>query len=90
MKQTMTMSTAQASLNDLPKKLARPSKRAGVKVTQKGKPVLAILDWEYFESLLETLEILGDEEQMKAFREGIKEGEEGKEISWEDAKRDLF
>ena len=89
MKQTMTISKARASLNDLSRKLAKPSKQASVTVTQKGKPVLAILNWEFYESLLETLECLSDEEQMKSFRQGVKEIAEGKEIAWEEAKKGL-
>ena len=47
-------------------------------ITRHGKPVLAVLSMEYFESLLETLEVMGDEEAMAALREyagKIKNGE---------------
>lgn len=63
-----------------------------VTVTRHGKPVMAILPWELYESIMETLEVLGDEELMTAIREGIKDIEEGrtrpldevlKELGWE-------
>ena len=49
-----------------------------VVVTRHNKPVLAILPWELYESIIETLEILGDEELMADIRQGIKDALEGK------------
>ena len=63
-----------------------------VTVTRHGKPVMAILPWELYESIMETLEIMGDAELMAAFRQGVKDMEEGrikplddvlKESGWE-------
>lgn len=58
-------------------------------VTRLGKPVLALMSWDVYESLLETMEILGDEEMMAAFRQGVKEMQEGKFIPWQEVKRQL-
>jgi PHD/YefM family antitoxin component YafN of YafNO toxin-antitoxin module len=49
-----------------------------VTVTRHGKPVMAILPWELYESIMETLEIMGDTELMVAFRQGVKDMEEGR------------
>lgn len=46
-------------------------------VTRRGKRVLAVMPWHVYESILETMEILGDE-AMKAFREGVRHAAEGK------------
>jgi antitoxin YefM len=63
-----------------------------VTVTRHGKPVMAILPWELYESIMETLEIMGDAELMAAFRQGVKDMEEGRiqplddvleELGWE-------
>ena len=63
-----------------------------VTVTRHGKPVMAILPWEVYESIMETLEIMGNAELMAAFRQGVKDMEEGrikplddvlKESGWE-------
>lgn len=51
---------------------------SAVAVTRHNKPVLAILPWELYESIIETLEILGDEELMEDIRQGIKDALEGK------------
>ncbi|MDP2937107.1 MAG: hypothetical protein Q8O86_11525 [Dehalococcoidia bacterium] len=49
-------------LTKLPERLeARPSNMA---VTRRGKPVLAVMIWEDYEAILETLEVLSDEEAV--------------------------
>ena len=58
-------------------------------VTRHGKPVLAILPWELYEAIMETLEIMGDAELMAAFRQGVQEMAEGKGRPWEDVKKEL-
>src|SRR5437667_9410276 len=55
----LTISEARKALLDLPEKLARTPERA-VTITRRGRPVLAILPWEPYESIIGTLEILGD------------------------------
>ena len=60
-----------------------------VTVTRRGKPVLAILPWEEYEALVETLDIMADEDLMASLRQGVKEMKQGKLIPWERAKRKL-
>jgi len=74
-------------LTSLPEELALEP--GAVAVTRRGEPVLAILPWNLYESLMETLEILGDTELMAALRQGIKEAYEGKAISWDQARKEL-
>lgn len=78
---------ARHELTALPNKLAKTS--GTVAVTRRGKPVLAIMPWKLYESLIETLEILEDEDLMAALRRGVAEAEAGKSIPWEDVKREL-
>jgi PHD/YefM family antitoxin component YafN of YafNO toxin-antitoxin module len=89
MNQTLTISQARSALPSLSRKLAREARPDAVTITQKGKPVLALMNWEFYESLIETLEILDDKEMMAALRQGIKEAKAGKGISWEAARRRL-
>jgi antitoxin YefM len=60
-----------------------------VKVTKHNKPVLAILPWELYESIIETLEILGDDEQVATLRQGIQEATENKGKPWKTVKKEL-
>ena len=58
-------------------------------VTRRGKAVLAIMSWELYESIMETLEIMGDEDLMATLRQSIKEGAVGETIPWETVKAGL-
>jgi len=78
---------ARHELTSLPQRLAKTP--GAVAVTRRGKPVLAILPWNLYESLVETLDILEDEELMAALRRGVAEAEAGKSMPWEDVKREL-
>lgn len=67
-----------------------------VTVMQDGKPVMDIVPHKTFrelvetlDSLLETLEVVQDEELMASFRQGMKDIEEGRVIPWEQAKKEL-
>lgn len=78
---------ARHQLTSLPERLAKEP--GAVAVTRWGKPVLAIMPWELYEAILETLEIMGDEDLMAALRKSIREAEAGKTIAWEQVKKDL-
>jgi antitoxin YefM len=82
--QELTTVDARRELTRLPEKLeANPGT---VAVTRRGKPVLAIMTWEDYQAILETLEILSDDKAVEQLRRGIKEVKEGKTIPWKDAK----
>jgi len=78
---------ARHELTSLPERLAKEP--GAVAVTRRGRPVLAVMPWELYESIVETLEIMGDEDFMAALRKSIKEAEEGKTVPWEQVKKDL-
>ncbi len=54
-----------------------------IAVTNRGKKVLALMRWEKYDAIRETLSILEDEELMKKLRRSIKESDEGKVIPLE-------
>jgi PHD/YefM family antitoxin component YafN of YafNO toxin-antitoxin module len=56
-------------------------------VRRRGKPVLAIIPYEIYESLEETLEVLGDHELMEQLRQSIKEIEEGKYFNQDEVEK---
>ena len=87
---TYSISEIREEITRLPEQFEQEP--GAVMVTRHGKPLMAILPWELYESIMETLEILGDEEQMAAFRQGVKDIKEGrvkplddvlKELGWE-------
>jgi len=78
---------ARRELTKLPEKLRANS--ATVAVTRRGKPVLAIMTWEDYKAILETLEILGDEEATEQLRRSIRDVKEKKTLPWKDARARL-
>jgi prevent-host-death family protein len=87
MPKEIPITEARHQLTSLPERLTEEP--GAVTVTRRGKPVLAIMPWAHYEAIMETLEIMGDDELMTGLRQGIKEAEAGKGIPWERAKRDL-
>jgi antitoxin YefM len=84
----LTISEARKALLDLPKKLARTRERA-VTITRRGQPVLAILPWEFYESIVEILEILSDPEMVTALHESLEDLKRGRVVSHAEAKKRL-
>ena len=83
----LTTVDARRELTKLPEKLgANP---ATVVVTRRGKPVLAIMTWEDYQTILETMEILGDDKAVEQLCRSIREVREEKAIPWKDAKARL-
>ena len=66
---------ARAMLSQLPEQLSAENR--AVALTRHGKPVLAVMPWELFESIMETMEIMGDADMMAALRQGIEDVREG-------------
>jgi len=89
MSKTLTITAARTQLLALAERLNRPPAAEVVTVTKRGKPVLALLPHEFYESLVETLEVLGDETLMRALRRSLREVRSGKTVPWEKAKREL-
>ncbi len=78
---------AKHELNSLPEKLTQQG--GTLAITRNGKPVLAVMTWEHYESILETLEIHGDADLMTNLRQGIIEANSAQGIDWELAKQNL-
>jgi antitoxin YefM len=69
--------------------IAKTGNNGALAITQQGKPVLAVMTWDLYESLIETLEILGDPEMMNTLRQSIHEIQEGKTVSLAEVKLEL-
>ena len=78
---------ARAMLSQLPERLSAENK--AVALTRHGKPVLAVMPWELFESIVENMEIMGDADMMAALRESIEDVREGNLIPLEQVKAEL-
>ncbi len=54
-------------------------------VTRRNKEVMAVMSWELYEGLLETLEVLSDSELMKHLRASIEDVKAGRTHALSDA-----
>ena len=89
MTKSMGMIDARKRLTSLPEEFAQAPELGAVAVTRRGKPVLAVLSWDLYESLLETLEIMGDPEMMKALRRGAQDIAAGRLATSDEVRGDL-
>ena len=87
MEREIPITNARHELTSLPERLAKEP--GAIAVTRRGKPVLAILPWGFYESIQETLEVLADEELMAALRQSLRELSAGETIPWETVKAEL-
>lgn len=58
-------------------------------ITVNGVPEAVLMSHDEYESLMETLDIMGDTELMKSIKEAEKELERGEGVDWEDVKKEL-
>ena len=82
----MQISEARRRLNELHKELG-PEET--VSITSRGKQVFALMPWDLYEALNETIEIMGDPEMMLALKRGVQDIESGRVANWEDVKAEL-
>jgi len=78
------MSDARNQLRELPKKLAQDPHT--VAITSRGKPVLAVMLWEDYQSLLETLEIMEDKNLVGSIQQSLKDIAEERVTPWDAAR----
>ena len=89
MPQILSIMDARKQLTSLPETLFHNGQPDVLEITRRGKPVLAVLPWELYEAVSETLEVMGDKELMAQLRQSILEMDSDKLISWQDAKQEL-
>jgi antitoxin YefM len=88
-KRSIPITEARSQLSRLPEELGYEEAPEAIAITRRGRPVLAVLPWDFYDGLVETLDILSDEQLMAALRQSLKEMEKGKLIPWDEVKSDL-
>jgi PHD/YefM family antitoxin component YafN of YafNO toxin-antitoxin module len=83
------MSAARQQLTRLPEEFEQDDAPNAIAVTRHGEPVLAVLPWDFYESLVETLEVMGDPELMAALRASVEDIAEGRTTPWQSVKERL-
>lgn len=59
-------------------------------VTKRGKDAFAVVDVDYLQAVLETIEIMTDPESRKAFMDSLEDIRSGRVIDHEDVKKELL
>ena len=80
------ISEARRRLNELYKELG-PDET--VSITSRGKQVFALMPWALYESLNETIAIMGDPDLMEALKRGVQDMNSGRISDWEKVKQEL-
>jgi prevent-host-death family protein len=80
------ISEARKRLNELHRELGP---NGTLSITSRGKQVLALMPWDLYESLVETVEILGDPVLMKSLKKGARDIKSGRVTNWEKVKAEL-
>jgi antitoxin YefM len=71
MTRTLPMMEARKQLTSLPETLINDGVIDVMEITRRGKPVLAVLSWDLYDAIAETLEIMGDTELRGQLTENI-------------------
>lgn len=82
----MTITEARKKITSLENEMGHD---ATIAITNHGREVFALMKWETYESITETLEILNDEKLLQELKIGINQIKEHKLIDFEDFKKSL-
>jgi prevent-host-death family protein len=88
MQKVLSIVEARSRLTQLPEDLEQDNGNA-VTITRRGKPVLAVMSYDLYDSILETLEVMSDPELMALLRQSIQEADDGKLLEWETVKQEM-
>ena len=84
----ISLTDARGRLMQLPAQLAEEPNTT-LEVTRRGEPVLAIMSWQLYESLIVTLLVLGDHELMNALKASLADIAAGRTFSTDEVRRQL-
>ena len=83
----ISISEARNQLTRLPEELEKTHET--VAITRNGEPKLAVMSWDLYQSMVETMDIMSDPELVAQIRKGIADIEAGRVIPWEEAVKKL-
>ena len=86
MRGTIDISEARKRFNTLDRDL---KDRPVIYITRHNREAFAVVDIEYLETVMETMEVLGDPEAMQMLNESLRGIERGELIDQEDVEKEL-
>ncbi len=85
MRETLDISEARKRFNTIDRDL---KERPVIYITRHNREAFAIIDIDYLESVMETMEVLGDPEAMQMLNESLRDIERGELIDQEDVDKE--
>ncbi|MBN1519741.1 MAG: type II toxin-antitoxin system Phd/YefM family antitoxin [Spirochaetales bacterium] len=82
----MTITETRKKITSLEKELGFDDT---ISITNHGREVFALMKWDTYESIHETLEILTDEDLLRDLKKGLRQLQEKKLVDLEDFKKSL-
>ena len=84
---TLDISEARKRFNNLDREL---EKRPVIYITRHNKQAFAVVNLEYLETIIETLDVMADPAALEMLQQSLADIEEGRLIDQEDVERDLL
>lgn len=85
----LAMVAARSRLTRLPEELTRKGHMDTLVVTRKGENVLAVMPWDLYDGLVETLEILSDPELLANLHAALSDAKSGRTYSHQEVGKEL-
>lgn len=86
-KTTISISEARRKIFDIAKEVQKPN--TYYEFTINGEPRLVIMSKEEFDSIMETMEILGNPEVLEDIKKAEEEYKKGRYVTWDKVKKEL-
>jgi PHD/YefM family antitoxin component YafN of YafNO toxin-antitoxin module len=83
----MSISEARKALTTMTDEMSARS--PAIAITRRGKPVLAVMNWDLYEAIVETLEVMVDDEMIESLRASLREVAKGRTVSSVKVAKDL-
>ena len=87
MAREVPVSEARARLTQLASELV--DSQETVTITKRGRPVMTLIGYDLYESIMETLEIMSDADLMVRLRQSLQEAAGGELIGIDEVEREL-
>jgi PHD/YefM family antitoxin component YafN of YafNO toxin-antitoxin module len=81
MTETLTIAEARERFTRLPEEFAKRPRLGAVRITRRKEPVMALMPWELYESLVETIDVMADERLVRALRNSLADIEAGRVLT---------
>jgi antitoxin YefM len=75
---TLSITEARKEFLTLPERFSENKDLKSIIITKRGEPVLDVVPHGYIETIVDTLEIMSDPDQLEALKQSIKDVEEGR------------